>query len=187
MLRKCPAPSTKDDMRNLGLSPYFNKGLEKVLVDWLFPYVRRFLTRDQLGGRKRCSTNHYLARLINFIYTEIDKGSDKDRRAVAAMAVDLSKAFNRLDHGKLVTMLFDMGVPICALRLLKSYLTGRTMRVHLPDAVSSVYELWGGGPQGGLLTVLLFNLYSNWITDICEPGITQAVPFVPFTAGVVAD
>ena len=38
------------------------------------------------------------------------------------MAIDLSKAFNRLDHGKLITMMFDMGVPICAIRLLKSYL-----------------------------------------------------------------
>ena len=52
------------------------------------------------------------------------------------------------------------------------------MQVHLPGAVSSVYELWGGGPQGGLLTVLLFSLYSNWITDICQPGITQEGRFL---------
>ena len=62
-------------------------------------------------------------------------------RGVAAMAIDLSKAFNRLDHGKLVTILFDLGVPPCALRLLVSDLSGRTMRVHLSDAVSMVYEV----------------------------------------------
>ena len=99
MLRKCPSPQSKDDMRNLGLSSFFNKGLEQILVDWLIPYVRQFLSRDQFGGRKKCSTNHYLARLIDFIYTEMDKGTDSDRRAIATMAVDLSKAFNRLDHG----------------------------------------------------------------------------------------
>ena len=93
------------------------------------------------------------------------------------MCVDLSKAFNRLDHGKLLVMLYDMGVPICAIRLLRSYLTGRAMRVHLQDTVSDLYELWGGGPQGGLLKVLLFNLYSNWITDICQPGSSQAERF----------
>ena len=32
------------------------------------------------------------------------------------MAVDLSKAFNRLDHGKLISLLFDMGVLLCPLR-----------------------------------------------------------------------
>ena len=177
MIKKCPNPTTKDDMRNLGLSPYFNKGLEKILVDWLMPYVERFLSPDQMGGRKGCSTNHYLAKLVDFIYAEIDSGKPGDRRAVSTLAVDLSKAFNRLEHGKLLSMLYDMGVPTCALRLLKSYLTGRRMRVHFNGAVSGEYELWGGGPQGGLLTVLLFNLYSNWITDVCQPGTSQADRF----------
>ena len=106
------------------------------MVDWRWPYVSRFVTRDQLGGRKKCATNHYLARLVNFIYTELDKGSEKDRRSIATMAIDLSKAFNRLDHAKLLTLLYDMGVPVCALRLLRSYLTNRTMQVHLSDGIS---------------------------------------------------
>ena len=88
-----------------------NKGLESILVDWLWPYVSRYITRDQAGGKKGCSTNHYLARLVEYIYSNLDQGTPTDRRAVAAMAIDLSKAFNRLDHGKLVTMMFDMGVP----------------------------------------------------------------------------
>ena len=178
VIPKCPHPCTKDDMRNLGLSPFLNKGLEQILVEWLLPYVSRFISRDQYGGKKKCSTNHYLARLVEYIYDELDKGSDQDRRAVAAMAIDLSKAFNRLDHGKLVTLFFYLGVPPCSLRLLVSYLSGRSMRVHLTDAVSTVYELWGGGPQGGLLTILLFNLNSNWITDICQPGVLQSRRFL---------
>ena len=52
------------------------------------------------------------------------------------------------------------------------------MRVHLDDVVSERYELWGGGPQGDLLTVLLFNFYSNWITDVCQPGLSQADRFL---------
>ena len=179
MIEKCHNPTSKDDMRNLGLSPFLSKGLEQVLVEWLLPYVAPFLSKDQLGGRKKCSANHYLARLVQYLYEELDNGNDRDRRGVAAMAVDLAKAFNRLDHAKLLTLFFDLGVPPCALRLLKSYLNGRTMRVHLSDAISTVYELWGGGPQGGLLTVLLFNVNSNWITDICQPGIRQSARFLP--------
>ena len=148
-----------------------------MLVYWLMPYVKKFLSRDQMGGRVSFSTNHYLARLVDFIYAEIDYSKNNDRRAVSTMAVDLSKAFNRLDHAKLLTMLYDMGVPTCALRLLRSYLTGRRMRVHLNGVASEVHELWGGGPQGVLLTVLLFNLYNNWITDICQPGTSQADRF----------
>ena len=44
------------------------------------------------------------------------------------------------------------------------------MEMHMNGVVSSVYELWGGGPQGGLLTVLLFNVNGNWLTDVCQPG-----------------
>ena len=58
MLKKCPVPQSKDDIRNLGLSTFFNKGLEKVLVDLLWPYVRRFVSWDLLGGKKKCATNH---------------------------------------------------------------------------------------------------------------------------------
>ena len=55
--------------------------------------------------------------------------------------------------------------------------------MHLGNVKSCIFELWGGGPQGGLLTVLLFNLNSNWITDICQPGLRQNSRFL--TTGVV--
>ena len=74
--------------------------------------------------------------------------------------------------------MFDIGVPPCALRLLVSYLQGRCMQVHLKNAVSLVFDLWGGGPQGGLMTVLLFNVNSNWITDVCQPGLRQSSHFL---------
>ena len=138
IIPKIPNPQSKDDMRNLGLSPFFNKGLEQVLVDWLLPYVSPYLSCDQLGGRRSRSTSHYLARLVDYVYSELDQGKPGDRRAVATMSVDLSKAFNRLDHCKLLVILFDMGVPPCALRLLKSYLTNRAMRVHLAEVVSDL-------------------------------------------------
>ena len=60
------------------------------------------------------------------------------------------------------------------------------MRVHHNGVMSSVYDLPGGGPQGALLTVLLFNLNSNWLTDVCQPGIMAESRFlgecVPVTA-----
>ena len=103
-------------------------------------------TQNCAAAGAECFSWAVTIRIVEFIYAELDSGSDRDRRSVAAMAIDLSKAFNRLDHSKLVTLLFDLGVPPCALRLLTSYLSYRTMRVHLSDAISTVYDLWGGGP-----------------------------------------
>ena len=70
----------------------------------------------------------------------IKGGGAANRRSIATMAIDLSKAFNRLDHSKLLTILYDIGTPICALRLLRSYLTARSMRVHLKDAMK--FQHW---------------------------------------------
>ena len=121
IIPKVLSPQTKDDLRNLGLSVFFSKCLESVLVDWLWPVVSQFISRDQYGGQAGCGTYHYFVRLVNYIYTELDRDQARST-AVAAMAVDLSKAFNRLDHCKLITMLYDMNVPVCALCLLYNYL-----------------------------------------------------------------
>ena len=152
VIPKVPTPETMDDMRDLGLSTFLNKNLEWFLLMWMWPTVRHFITSDQLGGQPGCGTSHYLARLAQFVYTELEGGNQTDRSAVMAMTVDLSKAFNRLDHNKLITVCYDIGIPICALRLLFSYLKGRTMRAHHNGVVSELYELWGGGPQGGSIT-----------------------------------
>ena len=82
------------------------------------------------------------------------------------------------------TILLDMGAPVCALCLLCSYLENRRMEMHMNGVVSSVYELWGGGPQGGLLTVLLFNVNGNWLTDVCQPGFPQEHRFLKRTGPV---
>ena len=84
-----------------------------------------------------------------------------------AALVDFSKAFNRMDHNTLVTILSDLNIPTCALRLIMSYLSGRKMCVRYDGAVSVEQDIPGGGPQGGLLTVILFNLQVNLAGSPC--------------------
>ena len=76
-----------DDMRNLGLSEFLNKNLEWFLFNWIWPVASQFVTPDQLGGQKGSSTSHYLARLIQYIYEELDGSVQRDRKAVLAMTV----------------------------------------------------------------------------------------------------
>ena len=61
----------------------------------------------------------------------------------------------------LYTILSDLNVPTCALRLIVSYLSNRRMCVRFNGAESKEQHIPGGGPQGGLLTVLLFDLQVN--------------------------
>ena len=65
----------------------------------------------------------------------------------------------------LVTLLSDLNIPTCALRLIISYLSNRSMVTTFNGKVSGSQHLCGGGPQGSLLIVLLFILEVNKAGD----------------------
>ena len=120
--------------------------------------------------------------MLDFIHGSIDK-SHKEPTAVLAGLVDFSKAFNRMDHNVIITILSDLNIPTCALRLIMSYLSERKMCVRYNGAESSEQNIPGGGPQGGLLTVIFFDLQVNLAGAPCP--IHSLLP--PGTAGPEAE
>ena len=165
-INKVPCPQSEDDLRNLGLTPFLSKRLEWFLIQWIWPYISPHIDLDQLGGLPGCSVNHYLIQMIDFIHKNLDNGQKKPT-AVLTGLVDFSKAFNRIDHNTIVTILSDLNIPTCALRLIMSYLSDRKMCVRFNGAESSEQDIPGGGPQGGLLTVILFDLQVNFAGAPC--------------------
>ena len=163
---KVPTPKSEDELRNLGLTPFLSKRLEWLLIQWIWPFISPHLDPDQLGGLPGCSVDHYLVLLLDFIHKKLDN-PNRDPTAVLACMVDFSKAFNRIDHNVIVTILASLNIPTCALRLIISYLSGRKMCVRYNGATSSDQHIPGGGPQGGLLTVLLFDLQVNLAGSPC--------------------
>ena len=159
-INKVPLPQSEDELRNLGLTPFLSKRLEWFLIKWIWPYIAHHIDIDQLGGLPGCSVNHYLIQMLDFIHKNLDNGHTKPTAVICGL-VDFSKAFNRIDHNVIVTILSDLNVPTCALRLIISYLSNRKMCVRYNGAESVEQEIPGGGPQGGLLIVLLFDLQVN--------------------------
>ena len=165
-IKKVPIPESEDDLRNLGLTPFFSKRLEWFLIQWIWPYISPHIDLDQLVGLPGCSVNHYLIQMLDFAHRNLDNNRNKPT-AVLAGLVDFSKAFNRIDHNIIVTILSDLNVPTCAIRLVISYLSNRKMCVRYNGAESGAQDIPGGGPQGGLLTVLLFDLQVNLAGSPC--------------------
>ena len=165
-IKKVPLPKSEDDLRNLGLTPFLSKRLEWFLIKWIWPFIEPHIDADQLGGLPGCSVEHYLIQMLDFIHSSMDNSSNHPTAVLCAL-IDFSKAFNRIDHNIIVTILSDLSIPTCALRLVISYLSGRTMCVRYNGATSDEQHIPGGGPQGGLLIVLLFNLQVNMAGTPC--------------------
>ena len=85
-----------------------------------------------------------------------------DNRGYAgAILMDLSKAFDTINHELLLAKLYAYGFEKNALRLIMSYLTERWQRTKINHSFSSWTELLQGVPQGSVLGPLLFNISIN--------------------------
>ena len=154
---KVTPPTSEDELRNISKTPFFSKVYESFLAEWLLETVEPYLDPGQcgLGGS---SITHYLIQLLHFVFSTLDQ---RQPHTVLAAFIDLSKAFNRVDHTLLIQDLFDMHTPAWLLRIIFSYLSGRSMFLSYKGAQSKQKLLPGGGPQGAFLGGIIFMLKFN--------------------------
>ena len=164
-------PECEDQLRNISGTPLFSKIYESFLSDWLLPIVTPYLDPANCGGLKGTSASHYMIRLLHFIHSTVDKS---EPHAVVMALIDLSKAFNRVDHSLVILDLHDMNVPAWLLRILISYLTKRSMVLRFKGATSTPKSLPGSSPQGVFLGCFLFMIKFNGA--LLRPSIPRPFP-----------
>jgi hypothetical protein len=82
--------------------------------------------------------------------------------------MDLSKAFDTIDHATLIQKLYYYGISGKALSLIENYLTDRRQYVQINETKSSLLPIVTGVPQGSILGPLLFIIYINDISQSSE-------------------
>ena len=147
-----------NNYRPISVLPIFSKVFERLVHNRLYNFISRFnlIHHRQFGFRSKYSTD--LA--IMEAYNEITNKLDKNMHTIGIF-LDLSKAFDTINHDILLHKLHYYGVRGTAFEWFKSYLQDRIQFVSYNNCKSDINPIHCGVPQGSILGPLLFIIYMN--------------------------
>ena len=157
--------------RPISVLPCFSKILERIIYNRIINYLNDFnvLCDNQYGFRKNRSPSLALIDLCD----RISSAFDRKEHAIGVF-LDLSKAFDTVNHAILFDKLEHYGIRGLALEWVKSYFSERTQFVEFNKVRSSPQGISCGVPQGSILGPLFFILYVN---DLNNASMLDAILF----------
>ena len=157
-LHKANDKENLDNYRPISVIPAVAKVFERLVFNQLYQYFNdnNLLTKYQSGFRPLYSTLYALLDATTEWYLNIDQ-----RKVNSVVFVDLSKAFDTVDHDILISKLCHYGIHGATLNWFKSYLYNREQQCYINGQLSTAMKIRCGVPQGSILGPLLFLIYIN--------------------------
>ena len=161
---------TAKNYRPVSLLSMVSKVFEKLVNNRIVDHLEKcgLFSDFQYGFRSSRST----ADLLTVVSDRIARAFNRSG-VTRAVALDISKAFDRVWHAGLLYKLKSYGISGQIFGLISSFLSNRRLRVVLDGKSSQEYSINAGAPQGSIRGPTLFLLYINDLPDdvICDIAI----------------
>jgi len=157
-LPKKPGARACNDYRTISLMSQLLKVFLKVIHKRIYKVCEEYMSETQFGFRDALGTREAVFAVQVLVQRCRDVGRD-----VYVCFIDFSKAFDRVQHDKLMHILRNMGLDGRDLRIISQLYWGQSAFINIDGEQSRDIEILRGVRQGCVLSPMLFNVYSEHI------------------------
>ena len=114
----------------------------------------QMLSESQEGFRSGRNTKRQIRNLVNAL-----EDAHHHKHDILGCYIDFSSAFNMVDGDSLLCLMYDLGFPADAVRVVAGIYAGATTTISVPAGTTAPIPIHRGTIQGDVLSPFLFSIY----------------------------